>query len=127
MRLIDADKISDELRQYEFDGKYSGCTIGDLIDSQETVPTVTVQTIYDLTNKTKEHWAISVFSEDGMKEYAYINDFYTIDLVISSVLKAEILCMTYSYNSVHLKIKDIPNFDFKKADQLRNDRLYKTH
>lgn len=37
MRLIDADAVPKEFWDYEFDGKWSGCTIKDLLDSQPTV------------------------------------------------------------------------------------------
>lgn len=37
MRLIDADAVPQEFWEYEFDGKWRGCTIKDLLDSQPTV------------------------------------------------------------------------------------------
>ena len=37
MRAIDADAIPEEFMDYVFDGKWTGCTIKDLIDSQPTV------------------------------------------------------------------------------------------
>ncbi len=37
MRLIDADAVPQEFWKYEFDGKWTGCTIKDLLDSQPTV------------------------------------------------------------------------------------------
>lgn len=37
MRLIDADAVPKEFWEYEFDGKWRGCTIKDLLDSQPTI------------------------------------------------------------------------------------------
>lgn len=37
MRLIDADAVPQEFWEYEFDGKWRGCTIKDLLDSQPTI------------------------------------------------------------------------------------------
>ena len=36
-RLIDADAVPQEFWEYEFDGKWRGCTIKDLLDSQPTI------------------------------------------------------------------------------------------
>lgn len=36
-RLIDADAVPQEFLEYEFDGKWRGCTIKDLLDSQPTI------------------------------------------------------------------------------------------
>ena len=44
MRLIDADAIPDEFLEYEFDGKWRGCTIKDLLDSQPTIQPVATDT-----------------------------------------------------------------------------------
>ena len=37
MRAIDADAVPQEFWEYEFDGKWRGCTIKDLLDSQPTI------------------------------------------------------------------------------------------
>lgn len=37
MRAIDADAVPQEFWDYEFDGKWRGCTIKDLLDSQPTI------------------------------------------------------------------------------------------
>ena len=37
MRPIDADAIPKEFLEYEFDGKWNGCTIKDLIDELPTI------------------------------------------------------------------------------------------
>lgn len=37
MRTIDADAVPQEFWEYEFDGKWRGCTIKDLLDSQPTI------------------------------------------------------------------------------------------
>ena len=37
MRAIDADAVPQEFWEYEFDGKWMGCTIKDLLDSQPTI------------------------------------------------------------------------------------------
>ena len=52
MRPIDADAIPKEFLEYEFDGKWNGCTIKDLIDEQPTIqPKQTDEQVIDYCKK----------------------------------------------------------------------------
>lgn len=47
MRLIDADAIPEELLDYEFNGKYAGSTIRDILDMMPTITAVQVKRCKD--------------------------------------------------------------------------------
>lgn len=86
---------------------------------------ITVKQFFKLLDTTKtNHWSLCVWNVTGMIEYAYINEFYTPDLVISSVWDAVIAKIDLGYNSVNIFIKDIPDFDLERAQELRDNKLY---
>ena len=65
MRAIDADAVPQEFWEYEFDGKWRGCTIKDLLDSQPTIQPEPHWIPVDLENNDPqlEEWVL--VSSDG--------------------------------------------------------------
>lgn len=84
---------------------------------------MTVKQLYELFKFNNEHDAFVVFNKSGAFNYAYINSFYTADLVCDAVWELPVCYFTIGYSSIYVRVEATSAVDVAECIRRRDEKF----